>query len=341
MGSRCVPALLTAACLAWPVLPAAQTPPSAVPIRSLIAAYQRQDYAEVLTFLSSLEDLQAFKNRLVSETWSLRVSRGSAFEPRLVVAATIALEAVQLRGLIDPRRAVELLEAGCDLVRLNQDRDPQERAWHWAAIVLLEGLGDGKTLEVHVDHALRRFPDDPAFVMARAVAAELRTYPELRDQRFNELDPKLYELVVERLNAARAMESNRAEASLRLGSVFWRTGDFDRAIERLREAAVLADRAPLQYLSALLLGRALESKGLLDQAASAYEAATVAMPRAQTAEVALIAALSKLGLVDEAARMAARSVAPGPRPPDPWLTYGQGDLWRWQEIFHGLREALR
>lgn len=168
MRTPCVPALLVVA--AWGLPLAAQAPRGQPSIRALMEAYQAGDYGGVARDLKRVTDLEAFGRKIVSDTWSLRVSRGSAFEPQLVVAAAVALEAVQLHGQAHRAEAAALIEIACSLVRLNEDREEVERLWHWAAVALLEGIADGEALEVHVCHALRRFPDDPAFVMANAVA---------------------------------------------------------------------------------------------------------------------------------------------------------------------------
>jgi Flp pilus assembly protein TadD len=312
-----------------------------MPVPDLIAAYQQGDQATVERGLSGVNDLEQFGKRLISDTWSLRMSASALFEPRLLVAGALALEAVQLQGLTDRRKAAVLVEAGCNIVRLNLEKQPVERLWHHVAISLLEGLGDPAAIDAHAVHALRRFPDEPAFVLARAVAAEMRTYPDDRHIRVDKQSPQSYRAALERMETARALDDSRAEATMRLGSLLWRAGQPGQAVDHLREAASLAREPDLQYLSSLLLGRALEADGRLDQAASAYHAATIALSGAQTAEIALAAALSRLGQRADAGRVAGDAVRSGARPSDPWLVYGQGDLRRLPTLLVQLREALR
>ena len=319
----------------------AQQPAAAPGIRAMIEAYQAGDYDRVTADLQTFDDLEEFGKKLNADTWSLRVSRGSAFEPRFVVAAALAFELVAMRIHDEPADAVGLLEAACTLVRLNLDREEAERRWHWAAIALLEGLANGPKLEAHVQHALKRFPDEPAFVMAHAVAAELQTFPDTRRQPLPVRDPDAYDEAVRRLTAAREIDSLRAEASLRLGVLYWRAEDDEQALPLLREAASLANESSLQYMSALFLGRVYDRTGDLARAASAYEAATVVVPRAQTAEIALISALMRQGKRAEAANLAETSLVAGARPEDPWLIYGQGDLRFWPMLSARLREGLR
>lgn len=338
MRTTCVLAL---GIIAAAVSIAAQQPAGPPSVRAMIEAYQDGDYDRVTADLQTFEDLEAFGKKLSADTWSLRVARGSAFEPRFVVAAALALELVATRIHDEPAEALGLLETACNLVRLNLDREEMERRWHWAAVALLEGMANGPKLEEHVQHAMKRFPDEPAFVMAHAVAAELQTFPDTRRQPISVRDPGAYEEAVERLTTAREIDSLRAEASLRLGVLHWRAEDDEQALPMLREAVSLASEPSLQYLSALFLGRVYDRTGDLARAASAYEAATVVLPRAQTAEIALISALMRQGKRAEAASLAEASLVAGPRPEDPWLIYGQGDLRFWPMLSARLREGLR
>jgi tetratricopeptide (TPR) repeat protein len=316
-------------------------PPQTPPVRELITAYQAGDYATVEAALAPVTDLKGFGRELVRATWSYRVTRGAAFEPRLVVAGALALELVRLNGAVNRADALTLLEVGCELVRLNDEPGPVERLWLWSAAALMEGIGDGRTLELHTTHSQRRFPDDPAFVMARAVAAEIRTYPDVRDGAPGERDLDAFQLAFDRLDAARAVEGLTVEATLRLGMLRWRVGEHDAAIELLKEAAMEARQPEHQYLSALILGRAYESRGDDTLAATAYEGAMAALPGAQTAALALTANLARRNLRADAAEVAEAAVAPGPRPHDPWLSYGQPDLVVLPQLLARLREALR
>jgi len=115
-------------------------PPQVPPVRELIAAYQAGDYATVEAALAPVTDLKGFGRELVRATWSYRVTRGAAFEPRLVVAGTLALELVRLNGNTNRADALTLLEIGCELVRLNDVPEPVERLWLWSAAALMEGI---------------------------------------------------------------------------------------------------------------------------------------------------------------------------------------------------------
>jgi len=331
--------LLLAALAFGPVAAGQGEPP--VPIADLVDAYGRGDYDTVSQSLARERDLAQFAERFMAETQVLLIGQGEGFDRRPLIAAAIALEAAAAHGYRSPYRSALLLLTAGALVRTQAPTRP-EQLWHLGALAILGGLADGPRMGEHAARALERFPLEPAFVMAAAVAAELRTYPDDREgPSLARRDPDVYAAVCGLLERARAHAGLRAEASMRLGSVRLRGSEVERAIEHLREAVSLADHPRFVYLSNLLLGRALQASGQADEAIAAYRAATEAVPGAQTAELALAAALIRRGRAPEATRLVEASVANRPRPQDPWLTYGQGDLWRLPEFLSELRRSLR
>ncbi len=102
-----------------------------------------------------------------------------ANERRRLAVAAFALEFVMVRRAdLWKDSGYLLLEWACSLLRRNPTPLPAERLWHLAAIGVIEGAADGVRLEAHLAHAERRFPDEPRFLLARAVAMELLTWPE-------------------------------------------------------------------------------------------------------------------------------------------------------------------
>jgi tetratricopeptide (TPR) repeat protein len=257
------------------------------------------------------------------------------------IAAGLAVEAAQYRGFREATAALEIIEWACGMLRTHDPPDERERLWHRAAIAIQQGLAEGLALEAHVEHASGRFPDEPHFALARAVAAELRTFPDPRaSERLSLRIATTFDLLVTRLHRAAAYEPVRAEARLRLGYVHLRNDDAERALRQLDVVPVLTSEPFLVYLAHLFRGRALERTDRIDEAIAAYRDAVAVVPGAQSAVLALASALMRgqgRAEADELARAAVSSVPVA----DPWAGYGQGDLRLWPMIRRQMREAIR
>ena len=138
------------------------------------------------------------------------------------------------------------------------------------------------------------------------------------------------------------MPEYRAEASLRLGYTALRLGRHDDALEHLARAVDLSGSDEyIAHLAQLFRGRALDWLERREDAVAAYRAAVVLQPGAQTAELALAAALARAGDRTEAAAIADRALAAADAGSDPWLSYGQGDLRKWPMLVARLRSAVQ
>nr|ADC36009.1 hypothetical protein [uncultured bacterium 259] len=271
--------------------------------------------------------------------WIKRAPAGEQERRRLVVAA-VSLEGANRGGLDNWPAARAVIEWACQLVRQNRRALPAERTWHWGAISIFEGAADASPAQVHVSHALSRFPNDPRFLLARGIATELRTWPDPRDGKTpRERDASTVGLTVLRLDEARRFDEVRAEASLHLGYLALRNRDASESLPYFRESAKPGVDPFIRYLAQLFQGRALEALHKPADAIAAYHGAIAAEP-GQTAQLALAAALARTGQQDAAADAAAASMR-GVTVIDPWIIYGRGDARFWPEISARLRQEIR
>ncbi|HET9369531.1 MAG TPA: hypothetical protein VFO19_04765, partial [Vicinamibacterales bacterium] len=189
------------------------------PIFDMFDRYEAGDYGQVVDTLVksvSLESL-SLDLRNSADAW-ITSGPAAALAHREMVVAALALEAAQARGYLEWPRAQLIVEWACERLRARPTPTDGERAWMYAAAVLMEGVVQGAALEVHAAHALKRFPDDPALTMARAVAVEVRAGPDFRSRDGLESpSSNTLELLVYRLKQAAVNPAFRDEAQLRLG----------------------------------------------------------------------------------------------------------------------------
>jgi hypothetical protein len=329
------PPLIIVLLLLAAVAPArTQEPLSFTPV---FEAFLRGDFS-VRELPTSGVDVQT----LLARDGALWVSAGPSEQRdrrRLLVAA-VALHLANTMGPTDGRRANAVLEWGCTLVRRNAQPSEAERLWHWAAVAVTQASADAWRAEAHAGHASKRFPDAPRFALARAVALEMRTWPDDRHRSPRDRDPALADQVIAGFRTAAKYPETRAEASIRLGLFVLRHGFAGNALNHLRAAAEVKELY-LRYLHGLFEGRAHDRENNLDGAIAAYRRALEAVPHGQTAQLALASALMRSGQQAEATAVTQAALRPGPRPPDPWTSYGQGDMRLWPMIANALEAALR
>ncbi|HEX5070531.1 MAG TPA: hypothetical protein VFV78_09985 [Vicinamibacterales bacterium] len=233
-----------------------------------------------------------------------------------------------------------LLEWACSLLRRSQTPLPAERLWHLAAFGVIEGAADAQALTIHVAHANKRFPDEPRMILTKAIALELETWPDDRQEgRYQGLSepPQL----VPAFRAAANRPEVRDEALLRLGFFELRRGSPRSALARFDEMRTTADPF-IDYLRHLFRGRALEKTNRLPDAIGEYRLATVVLPSAQTARIALAGALSANRERPEAAALLDDVLAaPGDVLSDPWFVYGAADQRFYPELMTQLRREVR
>jgi tetratricopeptide (TPR) repeat protein len=244
-----------------------------------------------------------------------------------------------------------------------------EALWLRATIAFAQGLGlssflTGSPAEAgQVAFARARFPSDPYFRLADALASEMaasragrptsnapdmapafdRIEADVRDA-----DPARAVARREALARAAALLTEltdvaavRAEAHLRLGFVRLRLGDRDAALVQFDQIDALTRDPDIRYLGHLYAGWALESAGRPGEAASAYRAALAVVPHAQSAAVLLTSLLLKDEQLAESELVAGTFLAREEAPHDPWQSYFLGDAPRFWTFVLRLREALR
>lgn len=234
--------------------------------------------------------------------------------------------------------AIDLLEWACGILR-SAPPLVAERWWHLGAIALLERHNAQQTLALHLAHAHGRFPDEDRWVLGRAIAEELRTWPQARDDGPLMLTPALTSAILGRYDEAIARESVRAEALIRLGYFELRRQRVDAALARFAQAGTPKDPA-LRYWLFLFTGQALERTKRLSDALAAYRAALEDAPYAQSAVLALASALVAAHRDAEASALVQRAIAMRPAPRDPWADFIQPDWRFWERINVELRKAV-
>jgi len=269
---------------------------------------------------------------------------GAEHEPRrrLAVASYLveflAFHALDI-ALWQPRQpASEALEWVCGELR-KAPAVPAERWWHAASIALLERVGAVASLQRHLEHAEGRFPDEPRWILARALMEELRTWPERRDDETFSIPKDVADRMTSAFTRASIQQVLRAEAELRWGYQELRRGHADAALAHFEQAGSPAD-PHLRYWLHLFRGRALERTDRLKEAIASYELALSAVPYAQSAALALAAALVKDHRPSEAAAMMLRTLSVQPPTTDPWDSYTSPDARYWPLLVEQLHRAV-
>jgi tetratricopeptide (TPR) repeat protein len=140
---------------------------------------------------------------------------------------------------------------------------------------------------------------------------------------------------------ALAGQPDLVEARVRLGRVLTLRGAIDESL-RVLGAIGAGEDAESRYLARLFEGEALERSGKVAEAEQRYFAAFAAVPRAQSARLAL-ARLRHLNGQRAEAAAAVRATADdrgAAEDTDPWFWYTRGLLWRAPEYLQGLRAAV-
>ena len=209
----------------------------------------------------------------------------------------------------------------------------------------------------HLAATLLRFPNDPEARLANAMALAAR-YDITTDAapripgvggmgataaQMNRNRAQLPELVAEFraiADDAGAGESVRTEARIRLGYLYWATGDNTRAHEALSAAAASAPTADLRYLAHYLAGVALESATEADAAMRAYEGALAARPHSQSATIRLGVLRILQGDAAGAQEIAQDSLDARPTDADPWRLFLYGHYPQFPALLADVRRQV-
>jgi tetratricopeptide (TPR) repeat protein len=224
--------------------------------------------------------------------------------------------------------------------------EPQEfeRLWHYAVLTLLQATLRPNVLDAFAARAIERFPDEPRFLLARAIAADQRSAAggALRWTSANpamtanvEAAKALYELVLTRPEVS-------TEARIRLAFLLHRLGKQDEALTRLDEAGARPiEDGMLRYLHQLFRGKVLAQLNRLDESLAAYRAAQAIIPSAQSARVSIMNTLYRQGDRAGAEALAEQIQTEPLGPMDPWWIYWQGQYRVHGQVMARLREVTR
>jgi VWFA-related protein len=314
-------------------------PPLPRTLNDIVAAFDRGDVNAVVAGARGVADtvklLRDF--RTAGNPWP-------AAPRREAVLALVLAEAATYSRREDARaEARQLLSSFHPLVRDPLEPDTFERLWLWGELAILEGTIRPALTETFVTHALARFPDEPRFVLARAVVADQRWPIGVVSPMTGALGATMpsgtfVSDVMARYEAAIAFDETGAEARIRLAWFLHRLGRDAEALERLD--AVADNRSPdipMRYLRQLMRGHVLVALARIGPAIESYQAALALVPGAQSARVALMNGLLLAGRRTEAEALAETIQTAGNNTFDPWWMYWQGD----QRMFAGIIGRLR
>lgn len=218
---------------------------------------------------------------------------------------------------------------------------PAERLWYVGAIGFQQRGGGTKSLRNLVNRALERFPGEPRFVLARAVALELATWHAAEVGPGAPLTPASFDAIASQYEAARALPAVAFEAGLRRAFIDLRTGRLESAVARFDALGEPpAGDVILRFWWRLLKGRALEQADRLPEAIGLFEQALADVPGAASARSALIAALARARRLADASRVAAQGLAMPRQAIDPWLLYLIPEMRFWPAAEQALRAAV-
>jgi len=353
-----------------PILPAA-----------LFDSYEHGQYDSVVNSLAAVQDAEQLATRLErgASDW-VRTPEASAIPRRRLIVAAVALEGARVMRA-DWRVRRPLVEWACAWLRTMTPPVPAERWWHLAAISLIETASDvrfligshreGFRVEYgdawnHVAHAEARFPNEPRFRLAEAVAHEqaagrlaypIEQTPHSYGIRVIEAGPvgsvradidgdstplaETLRPAVRLLSALQATDAVAAEAHLRLGSIELNLDQPAEAVSHF-EATERSTTDPfLLYLASLLRAASLNRMGRLADAEVSYRRALTILPYAQSATTGLAMLLFLDHRRIEASALVDETLIHPHKDDDPFFEYNFGDGRLWSRYIATLRASLQ
>jgi tetratricopeptide (TPR) repeat protein len=240
----------------------------------------------------------------------------------------------------ETQAASTLLEWACARLRESAPL-PAERAWHIAALAVLERSSTVTVLRRHLEHAESRFPDDDKWTLVRALTDEWESRERPRDDGTMAISSGLAARAMQHFQQAASRPSVRQEALLRWGAYESDLGRHDAALAHFNAIGELSDPF-LRYWLGLVKGRALRRANRAEEAIAAYQVAVAEFPSAQSATLGLAAALVSARRMADAAAIVNGVVSPQitTPSPDPWNIFRSPDVRFWPRALDELRRAV-
>jgi tetratricopeptide (TPR) repeat protein len=254
---------------------------------------------------------------------------GNAFpsSPRkeFVLALELAETALPVSFPAIRAAGYDLLTRYGRLVRQVSGDDEFEKDWLKAQIGLAEAPVRPAEAQKLIDAALKRYPDEPRFVLARAITAE------------ESAAPKDAAKVLAAYDIAAADPATRDEALVRKARLLTRLGTSSEALLALDRTGAIAADPMLRFWRELVRAKALDEMGRWDDAIAAYRTALAIAPEAQSARVGLMNTLARTGRPEDARVIAEAIQTAPPGADDPWWGYWQADYRFFADLVKKLR----
>jgi tetratricopeptide (TPR) repeat protein len=280
-----------------------------------------------------------------------------AREMRRRVLTSFALELAAIGSRRQAAAAAHLVEWACAYVRSHAPLNDFDRAWQLAALSVLEGGIDWRSLADHVTHSQAVFHDEPRLVLARAIVEEqfnapyeafVRAEPAASLVRAREAlvraegeSFRASERAIARFQEAARDESLAAEASVRAGHVQLLLSRYDAALVTMASAELKTKDAALLFLLHLFRGIAHEGRARYDDARQSYKAALAISPKAHSATMRLAVLAFRYGHDDDPAAMTEALLKDDDPRRDPWWSYYAADWRFWYARIERVRTFLR
>jgi tetratricopeptide (TPR) repeat protein len=317
--------------------------------------YLQGDYAGAVGYLMPLGGF----NVMLAQDWINGGGSGAADRRRLT-AATMVLEYTAARPNLSP----PLIEWACEQLAKYPGPELHE-TWLRASIALVEGrqawtILTGETSS-HLAHARERFPNNPHFKLAEALAIEgsasdpsSRAPSADRGMVIDQLSSEMLDGASDRSSkqVARLQQASSAlepllneeaigpEARLRLGYIQLRLGQRDLALQHFQKVEATDDPS-LKYLAKLFAGWTLAREGRIDDAVGQYRGALETVPRARSASTLLTMLLVMNHRLAEAEAIAGALLGAPQTADDPWRSYKLGSYRSYESMIGRLHEAIR
>jgi tetratricopeptide (TPR) repeat protein len=317
--------------------------------------YLQGDYAGAVAYLMPLGGF----NVMLAQDWINGGGSGAADRRRLT-AATMVLEYTAARPNLSP----PLIEWACEQLAKYPAPELHE-TWLRASIALVEGrqawtILTGETSS-HLAHARERFPNNPHFKLAEALATEASASDPASRSPSADRGMVIDQIASEMLDAPSSRSSKQvarlqqassaleqllneeaigAEARLRLGYIQLRLGHRDLALQHFQKVEARDDPS-LKYLARVFSGWTLAKEGRIDDAVDQYRGALEVVPRARSASTLLTMLLVMNHRLAEAEEIANALLATPETADDPWQSYKLGSYRAYPSLIDRLHEAIR